>query len=318
LRHNGRGGLPIASAVTGLPGRDQSADNNDDGSQTVSVVQDTNAERAQAVVRNAVNGASPVSDKWAVVIGISKFKNPRWNLNYPDKDAKDFASFLVNKCNFAPDHVRVLTDTSATRERILTDIGSYWLPYNAKPNDLVCIYFATHGTAPALDIAHKNFLMAHDTDPLNPFATGIEINDLARNVVRRLKSQRVVLILDTCHSGAAEIGAKDLNVNKFDLTDLLQGTGHVVIASAGANQTAHDSARYKNGIFTKHLMDGLSKYPKLSDAFEYTRKAVQTESASDYKDLQTPVLKDAEWKGLELKISVPPVSPRKPVAGPPI
>jgi hypothetical protein len=264
----------------------------------------------------SLSGSSPVADKWAVVVGISNFKNPRWNLNYPDKDAKDFSKFLVEKCNFAPDHVRTLTDAQATRERILTDIGSYWLPFNAKPNDLVCIYVATHGTAPALDVAHRNFLMAYDTDPLNPYATGIEINDLARNVVRRLQSQRVVLILDTCHSGAAEEGAKDIGSTRFNISDLMQGTGDVVIASAGANQTAHDSARYKNGIFTKHLMDGLSKFDKLSDVFNYTKAKVQEESLADYRDSQTPVLKDAEWRGVELKLAVPPLKPRKPVSEP--
>lgn len=262
----------------------------------------------------AVTGSSPVTDKWAVVIGISKFKNPRWDLNYPDKDAKDFANFLVQKCNFSPDHVRVLTDQQATRERILTDIGSHWLPMNAKPNDLVCIYIATHGTAANLDVARHNFLMAHDTDPLNPFATGIELQDLSRNVVRRLQSKRVVLILDTCHSGAVELaGAKALpSAATFDMKDLLQGTGHLVIASAGANQIAHDSARYKNGIFTKHLMDGLSKHSKLHDAFQYAQQHVAEESSTDYKEPQIPVLKDAEWKGEELKIAVPPLSPRKP------
>jgi hypothetical protein len=276
----------------------------------------TNPHSARAQVAS-LSGSSPVADKWAVVVGISNFKNPRWNLSFPDKDAKDFSKFLVDKCNFAPDHVRTLTNGQATRERIMTDIGSYWLPFNAKPDDLVCIYFATHGTAPALDVAHRNFLMAYDTDPLNPFATGIDMNELARTIAPRLKAQRVVFILDTCHSGAAkEEGAKDLGGNRYSIKDFLQGTGDVVIASAGENQTAHDSARYKNGIFTKHLMDGLTKYQSLSDVFNYTKSKVQEESLADYKDTQTPVLKDAEWKGIELRLGVQALKPRKPVSEP--
>jgi hypothetical protein len=302
LRHYGRDGAPAITVASAAH----------DGSMGIRST--PGPHNAQAAVQEALTGSSPVADKWAVVVGISKFKNPKWNLNYPDKDAKDFADYLIQKAHFAPDHVRVLTDSQATRERILTDIGSFWLPFNAKPNDLVCIYFATHGTSPALDVAQRNFLMAYDTDPVNPFATGIELNDLARNVVRRLRSQRVVLILDTCHSGAAEAGAKALGTQRFDLKDLLQGTGHVVISSAGASQIAHDSRRYKNGIFTRHLIDGLSKYERLTDVFKYTRAKVQEESVADYKDAQIPVLKDAEWKGEELRISVPPVAPRKPVS----
>jgi hypothetical protein len=260
-----------------------------------------------------VTGSSPVSDKWAVVVGISSFKDPRWNLHYPDKDAKDFAQFLVQKCHFAPDHVKVLTNSAATRERILTDIGSYWLPKNAKENDLVCVFMATHGTAASLDAANRNFLMAHDTNPLNPYATGIELQDLARNLRTRLRSKRVVVILDTCHAGAVEApGAKALETAKFDMRDLVQGTGHVVIASAAANQTAHDSARYQNGIFTKHLMDGLAKHSTLHEAFNYAKLCVQEESTRDYKQPQTPILRDADWKGEQLKLAVPPVEPRKP------
>lgn len=262
---------------------------------------------------NKLEGSSPVRDKWAVVVGISNFKNPRWNLNYANKDAKDFASFLVQKCNFAPDHVKVLTDAEATRERVLDNIAQHWLPLNAKQEDLVCIYFATHGTSPTLDTGAvpSSFLMCHDTDPVRAYTTGIEISELDKQMFRRLKSQRVVLILDTCHSGAVEEGSKAFPTGG-DITQLLQGTGHVIIASAGPNQTAHDSARYKNGIFTKHLIDGFSKYEKLNDAFSYVRTAVQQESLADYKDPQTPVLKDAQWHGVDLKLAVPAVAPAKP------
>lgn len=297
LRHQGEGQSGVTIAKND-PGRNPTIINTGRPSDAASLL----------------SGSSPVADKWAVVVGISQFKNPRWNLNFPDKDAKDFAQFLTTKCNFAPDHVKVLTNGQATRERILTEVGSQFLPVNAKPNDLVCIYIATHGTAPALDVAKRNFLMAYDTDPTNPFATGIELQDLAKNVVKRLQSKRVVLILDTCHSGAAETGSKDFPVgNKFDLKDLMQGTGHLIIASAAANQIAHDSTRYKNGIFTKHLMDGLSKHQKLHEAFDYARIRVHDESTHDFKEPQTPVLKDAEWKGEELKLGVPPFQPRKPL-----
>src|SRR5579883_2488350 len=67
--------------------------------------------------------STPIRDKWALVIGISKFANPAINLRYPSKDAQDFAQFLISKQGFAPDHVKVLTDSAATRVNILTAIG---------------------------------------------------------------------------------------------------------------------------------------------------------------------------------------------------
>jgi len=73
----------------------------------------------------------------------------------------------------------------------------------------------------------------------------------------------------------------------------------MVIASANENQIAHDSMRYKNGIFTKHFIDGLRQNKRLADAFAYTKMKVEEESRQDFQEVQTPVLKDAEWKVLE-------------------
>src|SRR5438552_3911726 len=79
----------------------------------------------------------PIKDKWALVIGISKFANPTLDLKYPAKDAQDFYSFLTKDANFSPDHVHLLTNEQATRENILSEIGDKWLPRAANPDDLV-------------------------------------------------------------------------------------------------------------------------------------------------------------------------------------
>ncbi len=254
---------------------------------------------------------SPIEDKWALVIGISHFMDQRLNLMYPAKDARDFAQFLIKEEHFAPDHVKVLVDGQATRQGILTQLGTSWLPKNVKPGDLVLLFVASHGSAAEMDVARKNFLVAYDTDPRNLFVTGIEMQDLTRMIKRRLNSDRILVVLDTCHAGAAEPGAKSLPaIAGFNIEDVVQGTGQLVIASSCANQTSHDSKRYANGIFTKHLIDGLRQYPDLENAFKYTRAAVASEAAKDFGHVQTPVLKESEWKGAGLKLGVPPFKPR--------
>ncbi|NJL72007.1 MAG: hypothetical protein HC888_10630 [Candidatus Competibacteraceae bacterium] len=44
----------------------------------------------------------PVKDKWAIVVGVSKFARPALNLRNADKDARDFYDYLVKEANFAP------------------------------------------------------------------------------------------------------------------------------------------------------------------------------------------------------------------------
>ena len=270
---------------------------------------------AQSAASKASSNAI-VSDKWALVIGISAFKDPKWNLMYPAKDAQDFANFLVKEGHFAPDHVKVLTNASATRQNILSAFGEGWLPDNVKPGDIALVYVATHGTSSAQDAKKLNYLVAYDTDPKHAFSTGINIQELVATIKHRLSddANRLVLVLDTCHSGSAEPGAKALSAPMFDISDLVQGTGQMIIASAGSQQTAHDSMRYQNGIFTKHFIDGLRKYKRLSEVFDYTKTKVTEESKTDFHNEQTPMIKNAEWNGAEIVLTVPPAQPRKPVS----
>ena len=39
----------------------------------------------------------PIRDKWALVVGISDFKDKRLTLHYSAKDAEDFAGYLEKK-----------------------------------------------------------------------------------------------------------------------------------------------------------------------------------------------------------------------------
>ena len=87
---------------------------------------------------------APVKDKWALVVGISEFAKPALNLQFAAKDACDFKDFLVGKCHFAPDHVKLLVNQNATKDKILDLLGDSWLPRVALPDDLVVIFISRH------------------------------------------------------------------------------------------------------------------------------------------------------------------------------
>ncbi len=145
----------------------------------------------------------PVTDKWAVVVGVSKFANPALNLRYPAKDAQDFYNYLITRGNFKPDHVKLLLNEKATRERILDVLGDSWLPRVALPDDLVVIFISSHGSASDSDICGVNYVVAHDTNPDKLFTTGIAMKSLAGTIKDRVHAERVLVVLDTCHAGGA-------------------------------------------------------------------------------------------------------------------
>lgn len=152
----------------------------------------------------------PVKDKWALVIGISEFADRKINLRFPAKDAKDFYDFLISDGGFSQDHVKLLSNEKATRSNILSTIGDRWLPRVAHPDDLVVIYISSHGSPADLDVGGVNYVVAYDTDTESLYATGIPLQDLMRIIKARVHCDRVVMILDACHSGAASVESKGL------------------------------------------------------------------------------------------------------------
>jgi tetratricopeptide (TPR) repeat protein len=255
----------------------------------------------------------PIRDKWALIIGISDFQDSKLNLRYPAKDAKDFYDFLVKEANFATDHVKLLTNKDATRKNILSELGDKWLPRVANPDDLVLIYISSHGSASDMDIGGTNYVLAYDSEVDNLYASGLPMQDLTKIIKARVHSDRVVLVLDACHSGAADAGAKGLfRKGNLDAEEVAQGTGQLVISSSQPTQVSWESKNYQNSVFTRRLIESLRSKgmtTTLGEAFENMRDTVQEEVLRERGVLQTPVLK-SRWKGNDLRLSSPPANPR--------
>ena len=263
----------------------------------------------------------PIKDKWAVVIGISKFDNPSIpSLKYSAKDAQDFRDFLVQKGNFAPDHVLLLKDEAASREKILDAFGDGWLPKRVMEDDLVLIFISTHGS-PA-DRAGENFIIAYDSNPEHPYSTSIRLQDLASELSKRTGCDRLVLLLDACHSGAAVEGKKGLIRSKtnFDL-NAITGSGQLVISSSNQDQVSWESKRYPNGVFTHNLIDSLQidgPGTKIDRAYKSLKDKVEMEVRYDRTEAQTPMML-SKWQGAELSICAKASEPRKiPFADEPV
>jgi len=271
------------------------------------------AQTQQVIIQDSTSTPveeTPIDDKWALVVGVSKFENSGIDLKYPAKDAKDFRDYLINEANFRPDHVKLLVNEEATKERVLTELGDKWLPKRAHPNDLVVVYLSTHGSPSSLDGEGVNYLVMHNTDPQRLYATGLAVQDLAFALKSRVHAKRSVLIMDACHSGAADAAKglkRDGNVN---LEAFPIGTGQMVICSSKPDQVSWESKRYDNGVFTAQLLKALRANSKnsLGDAFKTMQDNVESEVLKDRGHVQTPVLK-TRWQGRELILTIPPAKP---------
>jgi hypothetical protein len=256
---------------------------------------------------------TPVTDKWALIVGVSQFQKPELNLKYPAKDATDLYDYLTKEANFAPDHVRLLLNEKATKQNVIRELGDNFLPRLARPDDLVVIFISSHGSPSQADLEGLNYLVLYNTDPKSLYSTGLSLDELSSAIKHRIKAKRVVLIVDACHSAAMDIASKGITrQGNVDSKALLAGTGQLVICSSSPSEVSWESERYKNGVFTRQLIEALrvnsGKVP-LKQAFEKLKKSVVEEVLYDRKELQTPVF-SSKWSGDELILSTPPTSPR--------
>lgn len=251
---------------------------------------------------------TPVADKWALIVGVSKFKKDSLNLRWAAKDAEDFYQYLITKGQFAPDHVKLLTDEQATEKEIVSELGGKWLPHVAAPDDLVVIFISSHGSPAYMDTAGVNYILAHDSDPDDLYTTALEMQDLVEVVSKRIHANRVILIVDACHSGALEVGGKGLSRTNFDVNQLALGKGRVVLSSSLPEEVSWECKDIHNSIFTRLLIDTLSNSQEnlsLFDAYKTLKDSVQRTSLKERGVLQTPVLKST-WKGLPPILAVAP------------
>lgn len=272
------------------------------------------AKRPAARPAGAKSGVGePIGDKWAVVIGVGEFADPRIpRLKYAAKDATDFYEYLIdpNGGKFQPDHVKLLTNADASRINIMDMLGDSFLPHAAAPNDLVVIYLSTHGSPAGADLRGVNYIVAYDTRPNKLFATGLEMRQLLRTVKERVHTNRIMLVLDTCYSGAGAVGGgKGMLRTNVDSETLAQGIGSLVISSSSPEQRSWESDSLKNSYFTRYFIDTLrdsgNSNAAVDNVFSQMKQKVQNTVLREKGEMQTPVLAGS-FAGPRLVLNVPP------------
>ncbi len=211
----------------------------------------------------------PVRQKWALVVGIAQFHDPRLNLRYTGKDANDFGSVLIDPSfgRFPPSNIHVLNEGQVTTRKLKEELN--WIARMAQEDDLVVIFLASHGTSRSDDNADVNYIVTSDTDLQSQdslFATAMPMVELSDIVRTRIKARRTAIILDTCHSGAATTQLKERATGLADsapstaaLDRIRQGVGRAILTSSQEDQVSYEGPPFQNGYFTHFLMEALRR-----------------------------------------------------------
>jgi uncharacterized caspase-like protein len=209
--------------------------------------------------------------KWAVVIGISKYEDSRIvGLRYASADARSFYDWLISQQGggYAPSRIRLLLDSAATAQSIRNVLFN-WLK-QALEEDQVTIYFAGHGSPESPDSPNNLFLIPFDANYDDIATTGFPMWDIETALKRFIKAKKVVVIADACHSGGvgqsydiARRGNRGIEINPISsgLQSLSQiGDGVAVISASDDKQFSQESQSWGggHGVFTYFLLKGLN------------------------------------------------------------
>jgi tetratricopeptide (TPR) repeat protein len=235
-----------------------------------------------------------VGDRWAIIVGISRYEHERLNLKYADRDAEELYKLLMTPSGggFEEDHIKKLINEEATTSEITKALRSF-LKKPAK-EDIVLLYFACHG---APDPARPNtvYLLPHDTDPEDISGTALPMREIDQSLRENLYAERIVIIADTCHSAA--IGGRiirgagnDAQVINAYLQQVSKAKGGVaLLTSAEASESAQEDEQWGggHGVFTHFILQGIrgdadgygqqAKDGKVTvgELFEYVRENVK-------------------------------------------
>jgi hypothetical protein len=152
-------------------------------------------------------GGNP-ADKYALVVGIDDYPGTNNDLRGPRADARLFADLLMQRFGFQQRNVVVLLDGDATREHILQAFARHL--GQAGPQGTAVFYYSGHGTQ-----MRENLALTAPTDPETDgkdealFVWGTDsrssiiLDDEIGHQVDLLKTEKVLLVHDSCNSGTS-------------------------------------------------------------------------------------------------------------------
>ncbi|MGH3695972.1 MAG: caspase, EACC1-associated type [Pseudonocardiaceae bacterium] len=179
----------------------------------------------------------------ALFIGCSDYDDSRFqHLPAPTHDIDELTRVLEDPAIGDFTVEALLNEPSAT---VTVKIEEFFV--DRKPDDLLLLYFSCHGV---LDARGRLYFVAADTRRELLGSTGISAQWI-RQQMDHGRSQRIVLLIDCCYSGAFIKGLPPTSPDAGEIADKLEGRGRVVITASDKMEYSYESE------FTDAIVRGL-------------------------------------------------------------
>lgn len=212
-----------------------------------------------------VNYATEALEKpklYALIIGVNKYQNPKYELNYALPDAEAFKVQLEKNKSalFESIVTKKLYDGEVTKGNIIKAFAD--LSTVIKEQDMFVFYYAGHGTMSENNSLSEFYIVPNDLTQLYGNEAMLKEKALSAGEIKKLSmginAQKQIFILDACHSGGAlDAVATRGAAEERAIGQLARSTGTFWLTAAGSDQFATEFAQLGHGVFTYSLLEVL-------------------------------------------------------------
>ncbi len=285
---------------------------------TIEVIAYNNAEYVaslpEKIYFNDTRKKEDVSDPkmYGIIVGTSDYNGTSIDLSYPAKDAISFGTTLSTAAAnlLGAQNIEFITlttnDSSNTSSKSNIRKAYKYVAEKAKPEDVIVLYFAGHGTnygGPDGDFYYLSSDASNGDlkDPVIRQNSAISSAELTE-WIKEIRALKQVLIFDACHSGQfAEdyIAQRELrNASEIrSLERLRDRTGMYILSGSAADAVSYEASIYGQGLLTYALLFGMkgaslrdNKYLDVSRLFQFAADKVP-ELAKDIGGMQKPEIR---------------------------
>ena len=206
-------------------------------------------------------------DLYILSVGINDYKTKKLTFSVPDAKAMAEALQQGKTGIYHEVFTRLLVDAKKKDiEDALADIEK-----KARPQDVVLVYFSGHGMNAFTREGKKLFYFVPQDfkwpdDPENENVArnqGIDA-DYLDETFTKIKSHKLILILDACHSGSVNTALASRGQDKEKATrkameKMANGTGRFIFASSSGNEESREHSEVGHGLYTHVFLNALGK-----------------------------------------------------------
>ena len=206
-------------------------------------------------------GKPQETELYVLAIGINKYKNPAYNLDYAVNDSKDFIKAIEKGADslFVAVHTYSVLDNKADKSTILATVDE--IKAKIGPEDVFLFYYAGHGVMSNEEKGDAEFfIVTHDLTNLYDSPKVVREKALSATELMQISmevaAEKQLFILDACHSGGAvESFAVRGGEREKALAQLARNTGTFFLTAAQDAQFANEVGKLNHGLFTYALLE---------------------------------------------------------------